>query len=294
MGDGSRGVKGELEERVRILSELRPSHRKVLEFYGAVFEEQLKTKEKFHFEGPVTKRRATSQKGEEIPPLRGEDIPVDLGAAKRLFRSLCGIAKKQNPTLRQGVEKIERALRSRKVDLDRLLGETTLPETPYAREVSSLLGLSRDILVFLARASIQPFLEKVAACLGERSDRREWNRGTCPICGSPPIVSELSGEEGKRMWICSLCAHKWQGPRMACPFCNNEDQEAHRYLFVEGDETVRVDTCEACRKYIKTIDSRKMGGKPHPLLEYMGTLHLDVLAQEEGYQRGSAPFLEIS
>lgn len=293
MGYGSKAAIEELEERVKTLVRLKPSHKEILEFYGAILREQLKAREKFQPETALTPAQATSQGEGEIPLLQGRDIPIDREAAKKLFRSLCQIAERQNQTLQEGVEKIEKAMRSRKIDLDRLLAEMTLSESPYTNDVSSSLGLSRDILVFLARASILPFLEKVALHLAERFDHREWKKGACPICGSPPIVSELSGEQGKRMWICSLCGYKWEGLRMTCPFCGNDDHQAHRYLFVEGDESVRIDICEACKKYIKTIDSRRMGLRIFPLLECMGTLDLDILAHQEGYQRGSDPFLEI-
>lgn len=294
MGAGSRGAVDALEERVKTLVGLRPSHRKVLEFYGALLKEQLKAKERFEVEVLPVEKGTASQKGETFPLLLGNDIPGDFEDARKLFRSLCRMAKKQNQTLQQGVEKIEKAIRGRRIDLDRLLKEMTLSETPYVDDVSSSLGLSLDILMFLGRASIQPFLEKVALHLGEQHEHREWNKGACPICGSPPIISELSGEQGKRMWICSVCGYKWQALRMACPFCGREDPQSHQYLFVKGDETVRIDVCDRCKRYIKTIDSRKIGLAIFPLLEYMGTLHLDMLAQQEGYQRGSAPFLEIS
>ena len=102
-------------------------------------------------------------------------------------------------------------------------------------------------------------------------DLAGWSKGICPICGAPPLLSELSETEGRRMLICSLCGYRWKGIRTACPFCETEDQKAHRYLFVEGDNTVRIDVCDACKKYIKTIDSRNMGQKIFPLLEHMGT-----------------------
>jgi len=294
MADESRGAKNALEERVETLAGQRPTHKHVLEFYGAVLKEQLKARDGFQVKAFLTEERMGSVRDEAGPPLFERDIPVDFKNAGKLFRSLCRIAKKQNQTLLEGIEKIEKAMRSRKIDLDRLLGEVTLSDTPYTNDVSSSLGISRDILVFLARASIQPFLEKVALHLAEQSDHREWNKGTCPICGSPPVISELSGEQGKRMWICSLCGHRWQARRMACPFCGEEDPQAHRYLFVEGDETSRIDVCEVCKRYIKTIDSRTLGPEIFPLLEHMGTIHLDILAQEAGYQRGSVPFLDIS
>jgi FdhE protein len=293
LADVSREVRKALEDRVKTLVELRPSHRQVLEFYGAVLKAQLDAKESFQVDVlPVQKNGVLENKTDSAPLLKRE-IPVDFGDARKLFRSLCRIAKKQNQTLEEGVEKIGKAVRSRKIDLDRILGEMMLSETPYTNRISSSLELNRDILVFLARASIQPLLEKVAGKLAAQFDDRQWNRATCPICGSPPIVSELSGEQGKRMWICSLCGHRWSAHRMACPFCGQKDPEAHRYLFVKGDDTVRIDLCEGCKRYIKTIDSRKMAVGIFPLLENMATLHLDVLAQQEGYERGSAPFLDI-
>jgi FdhE protein len=117
--------------------------------------------------------------------------------------------------------------------------------------------------------------------------------GACPVCGSLPILSTIAGEEGRRMLICSLCRLEWKIPRFACPFCQTEKQEGHPYLFIEGDRGIRIDVCDACMKYIKTIDTRGLGATIFPLLEDVATLHLDMLAQESGYQRGSRPFMEI-
>jgi len=293
MAHDLKAIRKALDDRVKALAELRPSHREVLEFCAAVVKEQLKAKDRIQVESMPSRKEKTCQNEKGGPPLLENEIPVDLGEAKKLFRSLCRIAKKQNQALHEAMEKIEKAIRSKRIDVDRLLGEVMLPKAPHTDDVSSSLKLSRDILVFLVRASIQPFLEEMALKLAAQFDHGEWNKGTCPICGSSPIVSELSGEQGKRMWICSLCGHRWEARRMGCPFCGREDPESHRYLFVEGDETVRIDVCEGCRKYIKTVDSRKLDLGIFPLVEYMGTIHLDVLAQQEGYKRGATPFLDI-
>ncbi len=294
MGEGSKTILKELEGRVKTLARLRPSHKEILEFYGAVLREQLKVREKIRPETLLKKASFLPQEESDPPLLQGREIPIDLEAAKRVFRSLCRVTKGETRTLQEGIERVEKETRSGKIDMDRFLGEMTLSDARYTEEVSSSLGLSRDILTFLGRASIQPFLVEATATLGDRVDLAEWSKGICPICAAPPLLSELAETEGQRLLICSRCGHRWKAFRMACPFCNTEDPEAHRYLFVEGDEAVRIDVCESCRKYIKTIDSRKMGQTIFPLLEDMGTLHLDMLAQEKGYQRGSARFLEIS
>lgn len=53
-----------------------------------------------------------------------------------------------------------------------------------------------------------------------------------------------------------------------------------------GNGVTRVDTCKACSRYIKTRDSRK-GAADIPLdLEDLLTMHLDLLAAREGFERG--------
>jgi len=291
--NGTKTALKELEKRVETLVRLRPSHKELLEFYGAILKEQLKAREAGQPEGVLKADAADLREEGQLPLLQGRDVPVDVESAKKLFRSLCRVAKRENQTLQEGIEKIQKATRRRRIDIDRFLAEMNLPDPPYAQEVSSSLGLNRDILIFLGRASIQPFVEKTAAFLGEGADLKGWSKSICPICGSLPVLSELTGDEGRRMLICSFCGYRWKGLRMVCAFCGTEDQGAHRYLFIEGDEGVRIDVCDKCKKYIKTIDTRETGHSTFPLLEYIGTLHLDILAQEKGYQRGSIQFLEI-
>ena len=51
-----------------------------------------------------------------------------------------------------------------------------------------------------------------------------------------------------------------------------------------------MDVCDACRKYIKTVDSRQLARTSYPPLEQIASLHLDVTAGEAGYESGlSAP-----
>jgi FdhE protein len=56
--------------------------------------------------------------------------------------------------------------------------------------------------------------------------------------------------------------------------------------FMVADGGTRVDTCKACSRYIKTRDSRK-GNNEVPLdVEDLLTIHLDLLAAREGFERG--------
>jgi len=72
--------------------------------------------------------------------------------------------------------------------------------------------------------------------------------------------------------------------RMICPFCNNQEQESLHYFYAEGEDAYRIDLCDKCNQYIKTLDLRKME-ESDPPLEDLATVHLDILASQKGYKR---------
>jgi FdhE protein len=283
-----------LNQRVGELVRLRPTHQEILEFYSAVMNVQLEAREKFQGKAALARDVLRDEKTKSFPVFQGRDIPINLEAARTVFGSLCDVARTENDTLRRGVDRIVEAVRDEKIDIVRILKEVIRGEGGYTDECCQSLGMNRDILVFLGRASVQPLAQETAFVVSQGVDAGDWTKGICPICGSLPILSELTGDEGRRMLICSLCGYEWSVPRLVCPFCGEAKHEGHLYLFVEGDETVRVDVCDGCKKYIKTLDTRKGGRAVFPLLEDVATLHLDMLAQEKGYERGSAQYLELT
>lgn len=100
-------------------------------------------------------------------------------------------------------------------------------------------------------------------------------------------------DEGKRVLHCPLCATSWEYLRLQCPYCQNKDQEELTYFQVEGEAGYRVDICLRCRHYLKTVDTRETGEPLEGEVEDYLTLHLDHLAQEEGYRRPENLFAEV-
>ncbi len=159
------------------------------------------------------------------------------------------------------------------------------------KSMSAELQVETDILFFVGLNSAQMALELHAERLKDRVGQEDWLLGICPVCGSPPAIQRLKREEGRRMLRCSFCATEWYFKRIMCPFCGNEDQNSLRYFFIDESSPVekpafRVDVCDNCKSYIKTLDERKLpeSEKPDLCLENLGTLYLDVLAQRDGYQ----------
>jgi FdhE protein len=48
----------------------------------------------------------------------------------------------------------------------------------------------------------------------------------------------------------------------------------------------RVNLCDSCKKYLKTLDSRETERMIYTPLEQIASLHLDYKAKEMGYESG--------
>jgi FdhE protein len=274
---------GKSGERVRQLKGKRPGYGEILDFYVAVRELQERSKSSLKIDPiKLEKERRDLLTREGFPLMRKEDFPLDIEASIRLFRSLCRIGKAANPRMAGQVEKIRDLLGKKKIDLKKLFDGGVKEET--IEQVAAESGLDKSILSFFLQSSIRPSIEAGVEQLRGELDPETWRKGHCPVCGSLPFLSLLKGEEGKRYLLCSFCGYQWRADRLCCPACDNKDQGSLGYFCGEGEETFRIDLCDRCHRYIKTIDYRNLE-ESDPCLEDLATLHLDVLAAQKGYRR---------
>jgi len=141
-----------------------------------------------------------------------------------------------------------------------------------------------DLLSFLIEESLRPSLEIVAEKYDKVIEDSNWSEGYCPVCGKEPKIGALKGEEGKRFLFCGQCGFEWYFVRIKCPFCGNDKQQTLSYFTIEGEEKYRVDVCNDCNRYIKIVDFRTTKEEPNLDVEDIATLHLDILANDEGYE----------
>jgi FdhE protein len=274
------GISG---ERIQQLKRKRPGYGEILDFYSRVRELQDRSKSSLKTDPiKLEKERKDLLAREGIPLIRKEDFPVDIEASIRLFRSLCRIGKSANPRMAGQVEKIREALGKKEIDLKELF-EGGVNEEKIG-QVAAESGLDETIFSFFIRSSIRPSIEAGVEQLRGELDPETWRKGHCPVCGSLPSLSLLKGEEGKRYLLCSFCGYQWRADRLCCPACDNKEQGSLGYFCGEGEEAIRIDLCDRCRRYIKTIDYRALE-ESDPCLEDLATLHLDVLASSKGYER---------
>jgi FdhE protein len=209
----------------------------------------------------------------------------DLTRPKEYFNSLISIAEKRMPEVAKNIISIIKNQQFNWEKMIRASFDHTAEETDAEKLISgSNAAENLDLIDLFAEESLRPELESVAEKYREIIARSNWTEGYCPICGKEPKIGEIrEEEEGKRYLFCHQCGFKWYFHRIKCPFCGNEEQHSLAYFEVEGEERYRVDVCNKCRRYIKTVELPKSSEEPNLDVEDIATLHLDMIAYDEGY-----------
>jgi FdhE protein len=110
----------------------------------------------------------------------------------------------------------------------------------------------------------------------------------CPRCGGAPQVSILEAGApdagGSRLLQCATCLATWPFARVVCPSCGEQDEKQLGYFHAPEFDHVRVDACQRCRRYIKTIDLGRLGFAD-PLVDEVAAAPLDAWAREHDYEK---------
>jgi formate dehydrogenase accessory protein FdhE len=152
------------------------------------------------------------------------------------------------------------------------------------RQAADCPVVSGDTEALLAWIFLQPYAEFLA----DRSEHNPGNDGValCPFCGGKPLVGVLrpEGDGAKRFLICALCSTEWTFRRILCASCGEEAVEKLAVYTANEFNHVRVEGCDTCQHYIKTVDVTK-NGHAVPVVDELATIPLNLWAQEHGYTK---------
>ncbi|MFI5092515.1 MAG: formate dehydrogenase accessory protein FdhE [Candidatus Acidiferrales bacterium] len=137
---------------------------------------------------------------------------------------------------------------------------------------------------FFSRAFLQPYAACVAS--GTAVPPVLETPRECPLCGGQPMlgVMRVEGDGGKRFLICSFCEYEWGFRRILCPTCGEEDEKKLPVYVAEQFPHIRVETCNTCMFFIRTIDLTK-DGHAVPVVDDLAAIPLTLWAHEHGYKR---------
>lgn len=136
---------------------------------------------------------------------------------------------------------------------------------------------------FVTEALLQPLAELCATSAPAHQTRHD-NR--CPFCQQRPAAGVLrdAGQGTRRALVCGLCFTEWGFERIVCPSCGERKFDALPVYTAEQIGGARIDGCDSCGVYLKTLDASK-DGTVVPEVDDLATMTLDLWAREHGYRR---------
>lgn len=268
-------------ERVREIVNRRPAYGDILNFLLRVIETREKAALALFPGQPMSVDEKFQKKLEGgFPVLDRESLPLDAEALRKLLGPMLDILEERKPN---EIKKIRSAFVDGRIEpvswVRRGLSRASMEAASNQEE-----SLDEGLMAFLAHHAVSALLGLYAQQYDQTLASIHWEQGYCPICGGMPHMADLRGPEGRRFLACGTCNHRWNFPRITCPFCGNKDQKSLGYFWAESEKEYRVDYCTACKKYLKTVDLRERESPLDLEIEDAATLHLDLLAQKEGYE----------
>ena len=145
--------------------------------------------------------------------------------------------------------------------------------------------------LFYPKALLQPYahwLAESGVTPCGRDAARTDNR--CPFCGGMPQLSVLHVADdspaagGGRRLQCAMCLTEWPFRRVLCAYCGEEDERKLAYFHSAAFDHLRVDACDTCQHYLKSVDLTRLGIAV-PLVDEVAGAPLDIWARDHGYTK---------
>ncbi len=220
--------------------------------------------------------QCTLYDGVALRPASRHEVPfaerLDVDAAARHLPALLTLVQKSGPSklAQQAAE----------------IGKTSADEQRQTLR-DFLAGLDnghQEPQAFFPRALFQPQAERLAAT--PAAELEGFAGSVCPVCGARPQVAVLhpEGDGGKRFLLCSFCLTEWEFRRILCPMCAEEDYQKLPRYSAEDPIAVRVEACDTCKYYLKSVDMT-VDGLAVPVVDEIATAPLDLWAAEHGYSK---------
>ncbi|MBW2107504.1 MAG: formate dehydrogenase accessory protein FdhE [Deltaproteobacteria bacterium] len=283
----------DIKKAVSAIKADRPAYRELLAFYEMLFLAQETAKATIALEPiEISKDLLCAKREGGLPLISMADFVIDTAAAEQLLERLCDLAQDANAVLAKAGAGLKQALSEGTLTGSQLFSKILDQEDAFWDETARRIDAEKPAVAFLVYNAVKPCLSLCAEALCAYLDKdHPWTKGYCPVCGGLPVLSLLR-DEGKRSLVCGVCGHEWDTSRIFCPFCENKDQKKRHYFFSEQEKEYRVDVCDACDTYLKTLDTRHVTRPVYCPVEQVATLHLDIQAQGQGLKSGLPLWLQ--
>jgi FdhE protein len=259
-------------ERARTLAEQYSFAQEVLRFYIKVAE----------FQADLYLRMEKSSSGEN-----GKNFAAPVSGPPELSELIAGFVPFLSVVVKDGPRNLAAAASELKAGSTHLHQEFLNDFWNNSTQIDATPSQN-----FLARAFLQPYAEFAR----DRSEARweGYTGSTCPFCGRKPGVGVLRplGDGGQRSLLCSFCLAEWTFRRIVCANCGEEDYKRLPVYSAAQFEHVRVECCDGCKRYLKTVDLTKTG-LANPVVDELASIPLDLWARDRGYEKVELNIMQL-
>jgi len=263
-------------ERAALLAERHEFAREILSFYGSIA--------KFQREFYEALPRRWGKK--PVVPANGDfrselNVPVLLGPFDEFLDVIAAHAPE---ILVEEARKLKATGAARHQELLLEFWKTGLLETHLPVAALSEPPLANPFEDFFARSVLQPYADFVAGAMLPPPQLMTVCR--CPRCNALPVLGVLrpEGDSGKRFLVCSFCSLEWEFRRILCANCGEAEEQKLPVFVAEQFPHIRVESCDTCKHYLRTIDLTK-DGNAIPVVDDLTAVPLSLWAEEHGYTR---------
>lgn len=270
----------QIQTKVKNITARNPVYSEISQWVGELLTITVKASDGFRpVDIPFTADTIPPAWYQGKPLMKIDELPLNWMQAKALYNQLVNQIKHTKGGQKQA-DGLMQALDDDADGIPILMKAILASDFDAIQTTAGRLSIDPPVLTLLLRLSLRPALLEMAQRARDQLDLDRWLHGHCPVCGSAPLLADLSGEGGKRTLHCSLCETAWPYTRLRCPFCENDDIDDLSYLMAENEKGLRVDLCNRCGNYLKTIDLRELSGPVIVPLDDAATWHLDIIAQK--------------
>lgn len=218
------------------------------------------------------------------PILNGDNLIIEEKDLEYIFDLIFPIFKKYFYRRKEQILRLEELNDKRKISLRKLIVALITRDVNPFVEISNKYDIPVILLEKVLEFVASPYLELCAEFFNKKLSNLTWNQPFCPICGNMPSMATVNEKKASRNLWCRFCDNIWSFDTTICPYCFNNDLKSIHIIFLTDGKPIRIEACENCKNYIKTVDELVAFKKYNLSVKYVETFYLDMLAKDYGYQ----------
>jgi FdhE protein len=223
------------------------------------------------------------------PLLQGVELELDRDKMNELMLLLAVALESDGGKNWRQYRRIRRALEEGRLNADTLFASVTADSDAVVASAVGNFQVDPGLIRALAYNALKPAMRLLCSQLTPLVDGIPWDRGYCFLCGSGAVLGELQDHQLHKHLRCGQCGADWTFLRLRCNYCGNDDHHTLSLLYPDPwDGKLWVEVCDRCKGYLKVIVSFTPTPADHLPIEDLTTLHLDYIAQAQGYNRAPA------